>query len=101
MFPHLDCRIREIIPPAAWHSLQPAALRDAAVAVARGETDAGPAAYLPKYVQSRLRLLMAEGLEKPVRLLAGLRGAVVQIPGYLTGHGQALTLTARDLPLAT
>lgn len=60
------CRIREIIPPAAWHSLQPAAMRDAAVAVARGETDAGPAADLPHYVRSRLRLLMAEGLEKPV-----------------------------------
>lgn len=60
-------RIREIIPPAAWHSLQPAALREAALAVARGETEAGPAADLPPYVRSRLRLLLAEGLDKSVR----------------------------------
>lgn len=40
---------------------------DAAAAVARGETDAGPAADLPPYVRSRLRLLMAEGLDKSVR----------------------------------
>jgi hypothetical protein len=75
------CRIREVIPPAAWHSLQPAALREAAVAVARGETDAGPAADLPPYVRSRLRLLLAEGLDKSVsdcwKLDAGTAGEPV------------------------
>lgn len=60
---HTSCRLREIVPPGAWHALQPDALVRAA-----GEAESGGAQELPAYTRSRLRLLTGDNLPRPVSI---------------------------------
>jgi len=60
---HTSCRLREIVPPGAWHALQPEALVRAA-----GEAESGGAQELPAYARSRLHLLTGDNVPRSVSI---------------------------------
>lgn len=61
-------RLREIIPPGAWHALQPDALVRAAA-----DAESGGAQELPAYARSRLRVLTADNVDRAVSMCSFVR----------------------------